>query len=61
MDRHFIDFGSEILKIVPGRASSEVDARLSFDTEGSVPRRLSRASARPTRTPASSNSTPWHG
>ena len=29
-------FGSEILKIVPGRVSTEVDARLSFDTEGTV-------------------------
>jgi transaldolase len=34
MDRLFIDFGKEILKIVPGRVSTEVDARLSFDTEG---------------------------
>jgi transaldolase len=33
MDRLFIDFGSEILKIVPGRVSTEVDAGLSFDTE----------------------------
>lgn len=29
-------FGEEILKIVPGRVSTEVDARLSFDTEASV-------------------------
>ncbi|XP_066156475.1 probable transaldolase [Euwallacea fornicatus] len=29
-------FGVEILKIVPGRVSTEVDARLSFDTEASV-------------------------
>jgi transaldolase len=34
MDRLFIAFGKEILKIVPGRVSTEVDARLSFDTEG---------------------------
>ncbi len=38
---HFIDcimvhFGCEILKIVPGRVSTEVDARLSFDIEGSI-------------------------
>lgn len=38
---HLIDcvmvaFGLEILKIVPGRVSTEVDARLSFDVEGSV-------------------------
>ncbi len=31
-----INFGLEILKIVPGRVSTEVDARLSFDTLGSV-------------------------
>ena len=35
-ERLFINFGLEILKIVPGRVSIEVDARLSFDTEGSV-------------------------
>jgi transaldolase len=29
-------FGAEILKIVPGRVSTEVDARLSFDREGSI-------------------------
>jgi transaldolase len=29
-------FGTEILKIVPGRVSTEVDARLSFDREGSI-------------------------
>jgi transaldolase len=34
MDRLFIAFGKEILNIVPGRVSTEVDARLSFDTEG---------------------------
>ena len=32
----FVNFGSEILKIVPGRVSTEVDARLSYDTEGSI-------------------------
>jgi transaldolase len=36
MDRLFIDFGKEILKIVPGRVSTEVDAGLSFDTEGTL-------------------------
>jgi len=34
MDRLLIGFGSEILKIIPGRVSTEVDARLSFDKEG---------------------------
>jgi transaldolase len=36
MDRILILFGLEILKIVPGRVSSEVDARLSFDTAGTL-------------------------
>ncbi len=32
----FVNFGVEILNIVPGRVSTEVDARLSFDVEGSI-------------------------
>ncbi len=32
----FVNFGIEILKTVPGRVSTEVDARLSFDVEGSI-------------------------
>lgn len=36
MDKLFVLVGAEILKIVPGRVSTEVDARLSFDTEGSI-------------------------
>ncbi|HEV8542976.1 MAG TPA: transaldolase [Verrucomicrobiae bacterium] len=36
MDHLAIAFGTEILKIVPNRVSTEVDARLSFDTEASV-------------------------
>jgi transaldolase len=36
MDRLLVQFGCEILKIVPGRVSTETDARLSFDTEGSI-------------------------
>lgn len=35
-DRLLIAFGGEILKIIPGRVSTEVDARLSFDTEATV-------------------------
>ena len=31
-----VNFGVEILKTVPGRVSTEVDARLSFDTKGSI-------------------------
>src|SRR5579875_2098711 len=36
MDGLFVSFGREILKIVPGRVSTEVDAALSFDTEATV-------------------------
>ncbi|MBP7073968.1 MAG: transaldolase [Rhabdochlamydiaceae bacterium] len=35
-DKVCVNFGLEILKIVPGRVSTEVDARLSFDIIGSV-------------------------
>jgi transaldolase len=38
IDRLLVVFGLEILKIVPGRVSSEVDARLSFDTAGTMAR-----------------------
>lgn len=31
MDRLLVGFGQEILKIVPGRVSTEVDAKFSFD------------------------------
>lgn len=36
MDRLLVRFGTEILAIVPGRVSTEVDARLSFDVESSL-------------------------
>jgi transaldolase len=36
MDKLMVNFGCEILKIVPGRVSTEVDAALSFDTEGTI-------------------------
>lgn len=36
IDALLVAFGIEILKIVPGRVSTEVDARLSFDTEGTI-------------------------
>ena len=36
MDRLFVRFGIEILKHVPGRVSTEVDARLSFDTQSTL-------------------------
>lgn len=38
LDKVFVNFGLEILKIVPGRVSTEVDARLSFDIQGSIER-----------------------
>lgn len=36
IDALLVAFGIEILKIVPGRVSTEVDARLSFDTESTI-------------------------
>jgi len=36
IDRLAVDFGLQILGIVPGRVSTEVDARLSYDTEATV-------------------------
>ena len=36
MDRLFVNFGREILEIIPGRVSTEVDAGLSFDTEATL-------------------------
>lgn len=36
IDSILVNFGMEILKIVPGRVSTEVDARLSFDTEATI-------------------------
>ena len=38
VDQVLVRFGLEILKVVPGRVSTEVDARLSFDTEATVAR-----------------------
>ncbi|MGL1959514.1 MAG: transaldolase [Colwellia sp.] len=35
-DQLIVNFGCEILKHIPGRISSEVDARLSFDTQASI-------------------------
>ncbi len=36
IDRILVAFGAEILRIVPGRVSTEVDARLSFDTAATI-------------------------
>ncbi|KAF6216765.1 hypothetical protein GE061_001114 [Apolygus lucorum] len=40
VDELVVQFGCEILKIIPGRVSCEVDARLSFDTEKSIEKAL---------------------
>lgn len=37
-DRFAVDVGREILNIIPGRISTEVDARLSFDTDATIQR-----------------------
>eukprot|EP00049_Salpingoeca_infusionum_P017280 m.352385 g.352385 ORF g.352385 m.352385 type:complete len:322 (-) comp16503_c0_seq1:160-1125(-) len=39
-EKLFVNFGIEILKLVPGRVSTEVDARLSFDKEAQVAKAL---------------------
>lgn len=36
IDKTMVNFGLEILKIVPGRVSTEIDARHSFDTEANI-------------------------
>src|SRR4051812_21366209 len=36
MDRLFVSFGREILKVIPGRVSTEVDASLSFNVQGTL-------------------------
>lgn len=41
LDRLLVEFGKEILKIVPGRVSTEVDARLSFDKQATIDKALS--------------------
>ena len=38
MDKLAVTFGAEITKIVPGYVSTEVDARLSFDTDATIDR-----------------------
>jgi len=40
LDRLLVEFGKQILQIVPGKVSTEVDARFSFDIEGSVKKAL---------------------
>jgi transaldolase len=36
IDRLLVAFGVEILRLIPGRVSTETDARLSFDTQGTI-------------------------
>ncbi|KZF22964.1 transaldolase [Xylona heveae TC161] len=40
LDQLLVEFGKEILNIVPGKVSTEVDARFSFDTKASVEKAL---------------------
>ncbi|KAJ5620759.1 hypothetical protein N7510_004743 [Penicillium lagena] len=40
LDRLLVEFGREILQIIPGKVSTEVDAKLSFDTKASVDKAL---------------------
>ncbi|KAF2138959.1 uncharacterized protein K452DRAFT_233171 [Aplosporella prunicola CBS 121167] len=40
LDNLLVQFGKEILKLIPGKVSTEVDARLSFDTKASVSKAL---------------------
>lgn len=40
LDRLLVEFGREILQIIPGKVSTEVDARFSFDTKASVDKAL---------------------
>lgn len=40
LDRLLVEFGKEILKIVPGKVSTEVDAKLSFDKQASIDKAL---------------------
>lgn len=66
MDRLLVRFGTEILKLVPGRVSTEVDARLSFDTEASIARaerliELYQAEAVPTERVLIKVASTWEG
>ena len=36
LDKLFVNVGAKILEMIPGRVSTEIDARLSFDVEGSI-------------------------
>lgn len=51
LDRLLVEFGKEILQIVPGKVSTEVDARFSFDIEGSINKALHIIDVRPVLAP----------
>ncbi|RAK98903.1 sedoheptulose-7-phosphate:D-glyceraldehyde-3-phosphate transaldolase TAL1 [Aspergillus ibericus CBS 121593] len=40
LDRLLVEFGKKILEIIPGKVSTEVDARFSFDTQASIDKAL---------------------
>lgn len=40
MDKLIVEFGTSILELIPGRVSTEVDARLSFDKEATIAKAL---------------------
>jgi len=40
LDRILVEFGREILNVVPGKVSTEVDAKFSFDCEATVKKAL---------------------
>lgn len=53
LDRLLVEFGSQILKIVPGKVSTEVDARFSFDKKASVDKALHIIDVREEKSPCS--------
>ena len=60
IDRLLVRFGCEILQHVPGRVSTEVDARLSFDTSATVEvMQRARRMARGCWQPGSTNQRIW--
>lgn len=52
LDRLLVEFGREILKIIPGKVSTEVDARFSFDTKATVEKALHIVNACTSRSPS---------
>ena len=66
MDRLLVRFGTEILSIIPGRVSTEVDARLSFDADATCARAerliaLDRAAGVPAERVLIKVSSTWEG